>query len=69
MIARFGLGGRDVADRREEAVVVSVHLLQGGVLDGLEGGSRAFSDEADTGSSNKMRQNRDLESLAIAARS
>ncbi len=36
--ARFGLGGRDVADWREEAtVVVPVDPLQGGVLDGLEG--------------------------------
>ena len=38
MIARFGLGGRDVADGREEAtVVVPVDPLQGGVLDRLEG--------------------------------
>jgi hypothetical protein len=44
MIARFGLGGRDVADRREEAtVVVPVDPFQGGVLDRLEGALRPAS--------------------------
>ncbi|MET7244514.1 hypothetical protein ABZT49_14215 [Methylobacterium sp. EM32] len=33
------------------------------------GDFRAFSDEVDTGSSKKMRQNKHLESFAIAARS
>ena len=41
IIARFGLGGRDVADRREAAtVVVPDDPLQGGALDGLEGAPR-----------------------------
>ncbi|WP_156311825.1 hypothetical protein [Methylobacterium platani] len=31
MIARFGLGGRDVAERREAAVVGPVNPLQGGM--------------------------------------
>jgi hypothetical protein len=36
---------------------------------GEPGGPRTFSDEVDTGSSKKMRPNKDLESFAIATRS
>jgi hypothetical protein len=37
IVARFGLGGRDGADRLEEvAVVEPVHPLEGGELDGFE---------------------------------
>ena len=44
MIARFGLSGREGADRREQAaVVVPVDPLQDGGLDRLEGASRSAS--------------------------
>ena len=38
IVARFGLGGRNVADGFEQAPVVEpVHPFQGGELDGLQG--------------------------------
>src|SRR3712207_1334041 len=42
VVARLGLGGRDVADRLEEALVVEPrHPFEGGELDGLEAPPRA----------------------------
>ena len=38
IVARFGLGGRDIADGLEQAPVVEpVHPFQGGEFDGLQG--------------------------------
>ena len=42
IVARLGLGGRDVPDRLEEALVVEpVHPLEGGVFDGFKAPPRA----------------------------